>query len=71
MHQVFAMLGQRDITIAVARANAQLPTLLQHYGLLKFIGEHRLYPTNRHAVAAFRQECEQRMSEPRSARVGC
>ena len=37
LHQVFTMLGQRDITIAVTRASPQIPTLLQRYGLLEFI----------------------------------
>ena len=63
LHQVFTMLGQRDITIAVTRASPQIRILLQRYGLSEFIGEHRLYPTNRQAVAAFSQECGQRISE--------
>ncbi|HEX2325085.1 MAG TPA: hypothetical protein VHQ00_06775, partial [Chloroflexota bacterium] len=33
-----------------------LPDLLRKYGLLERIGPGRLYPTDRDAVAAFRQE---------------
>jgi len=33
--------------------------LLADYHLLKLIGENRLYPTNRHALAAFRKEMGQ------------
>ncbi len=69
LHQVFTMLGQRDITIAVTRANPQLPALLQRYRLLELVGEQRLYPTNRHAVAAFRQACGVSMSEPNAAQM--
>jgi hypothetical protein len=29
---------------------------LARYHLLELIGENRLYPTNRHAIAAFRRE---------------
>ena len=56
LHQVLTLLAVRGIAFAVARANPQLPPLLQRYHLLPLIGENRLYPTNRHAVAALRQE---------------
>ena len=56
LHQVLALLANRGVTFAVARANPQLPPLFQRYHLLELIGENRLYPTNRHAVAALRQE---------------
>jgi SulP family sulfate permease len=55
LHQVLKLLVGRGVTFAVARANPQLPALLRRYGLLELIGENRLYPTNRHAVAALRQ----------------
>jgi hypothetical protein len=32
---------------------------LAHYHLLELIGENRRYPTNRHAITAFRQETGQ------------
>ncbi len=60
LHQVLTLLANRGVTFAVARANPQLPPLLQRYHLLELIGENRLYPTNRHAVAALRQERDQR-----------
>ena len=56
LHQVLTLLAARGVTFAVARGNPQLPALLQRYDLLELIGENRLYPTNRHAVAALRQE---------------
>ena len=56
LHQVLTLFAKRCVTFAVARANPQLLPLLQRYGLLEMIGENRLYPTNRHAVAALRQE---------------
>jgi MFS superfamily sulfate permease-like transporter len=56
LHQTVTMLAKRGVILAVARANPQLPALLQRYHLLQLIGETRLYPTNRHAVAALRQE---------------
>jgi SulP family sulfate permease len=56
LHQALSMLTNRGVTFAMARANPHLPPLLQRYHLLETIGENRLYPTNRHAVAALRQE---------------
>jgi len=61
LHQVLTLLAKGGVTFAMARANPQLAPLLQRYGLLELIGQHRLYPTNRHAVAALRQEREQRV----------
>jgi SulP family sulfate permease len=56
LHQVLSLLANRGVTFAVARANPRLPHLLRRYRLLESIGENRLYPTNRRAVAALRQE---------------
>ncbi len=56
LHQTVTLLAKRGVILAVARANPHLPSLLQRYHLLQLIGETRLYPTNRHAVAALRQE---------------
>jgi len=44
------------VTVAISRANAPTAAWLAQYDLLELIGEDRLYPTNRHAVAAYRQE---------------
>jgi high affinity sulfate transporter 1 len=52
LHQVLKLLANRGVTFALARASPQLPPLLQRYQLLGLIGADRLYPTNRHAVAA-------------------
>ena len=59
LHQVLAWLAKRGVTVAVSRANPSTTALLRHYHLLELIGENRLYPTNRHAIAAFRRETEQ------------
>jgi high affinity sulfate transporter 1 len=56
LHQFLTLLANRGVVFAVARANAQLLPLLRRYKLLEAIGENRLYPTNRHAVASLRQE---------------
>ena len=48
-----------QFAVAISRANASMAALLAQYHLLDLIGENRLYPTNRHAIAAFRQEHEQ------------
>ena len=40
----------------VASADAPITALMAQYHLLDLIGENRLYPTNRHAIAAYRQE---------------
>jgi SulP family sulfate permease len=56
LHQVLTWLAQRGVTVAVSRANQSTAALLEHYHLLELIGENRMYPTNRHAIAAFRRE---------------
>ncbi len=59
LHQVLTWLAKRGVTVAVSRANQSTAALLAHYHLLELIGENRLYPTNRHAIAAFRKETGQ------------
>jgi MFS superfamily sulfate permease-like transporter len=59
LHQVLTWLAKRGVTVAVSRANQPTSALLAHYHLLELIGEKRLYPTNRHAMAAFRTETGQ------------
>jgi SulP family sulfate permease len=56
LHQVLTWLAKRSVTVAVSRANPSITALLRHYHLIELIGENRLYPTNRHAIAAFRKE---------------
>jgi high affinity sulfate transporter 1 len=56
LRQILTLLANRGVIFAVARANPQLPPLLRRYGLLELIGENRLYPTNRDAVTALREE---------------
>ena len=55
LHQVLTWLAKRGVTVAVSRANQSTTALLSRYHLLELIGENRLYPTNRHAIAAFRR----------------
>jgi SulP family sulfate permease len=63
LHQVLTWLAKQGVTVAVSRANQPTSDLLAHYHLLEMIGENRLYPTNRHAIAAFRKEAGQAMPE--------
>ncbi len=66
LHQVLAWLANRGVTVALSRANQPTAALLGRYHLLELIGEERLYPTNRHAIAAFRQETGQATPETRA-----
>jgi SulP family sulfate permease len=59
LHQVLTWLAKRGVTVAVSRANQSTAALLAHYHLLELIGENRMYPTNRHAITAFRRETVQ------------
>jgi sulfate permease, SulP family len=63
LHQILTWLSKRGVTVAVSRANPLVTALLRHYRLSELIGENRLYPTNRHAIAAFRQETGQATPE--------
>jgi len=56
LHQVLPDLADRGVTVAISRANPELLDLLKRYHLLEFIGDEHIYPTNRHALAAFREE---------------
>jgi MFS superfamily sulfate permease-like transporter len=56
LHQVLTSLAKHDVTVALSRTNQSTYALLSSYHLLELIGKNRLYPTNRHAMAAFRQE---------------
>jgi MFS superfamily sulfate permease-like transporter len=59
LHQVLTWLANRGVTVALSRANQPTSACLARYHLLELIGENRLYPTNRHAIAAFRRETGQ------------
>jgi high affinity sulfate transporter 1 len=63
LHQVLSRSAERGVTVAISRANEPTAALLARYQLLELIGENRLYPTNRHAIAAFRQEQGQSAQE--------
>jgi len=55
LQQVLTSLAKRGVTVAVSRANKSTAALLSRYRLLELIGEDRLFPTNRHAITAFRR----------------
>jgi SulP family sulfate permease len=63
LHQVLTWLADRGVTVALSRANQPTSALLERYHLLELIGENRLYPTNRHALEAFRRETGQATPE--------
>lgn len=63
LHQVFEILKSRGVTVALSRANPSTAGLLRHYRLLELIGKDRLYPSNRHAIEAFRRETGQATPE--------
>jgi len=63
LHQVLTLLDKQGVTVAVSRANRSTTTLFSRYHLLELIGKNRLYPTNRHAIAAFRRETGQATPE--------
>jgi len=52
------LLDERDITFAVSRADRSFRSWLEKYDLMELIDESNLYPTNRHAAAAFRGDSE-------------
>jgi MFS superfamily sulfate permease-like transporter len=56
LHQVLSGLADRGVTVAISRGNPELLDLLKRYHLLESIGDEHIYPTNRNALAAFRQE---------------
>lgn len=66
LHQVISRLAKRGVTFAISRANPHTVSLLSQYHLLELIGKERLYPTNRHAIAAFRRSPESAIAEPDS-----
>jgi MFS superfamily sulfate permease-like transporter len=59
LHQIFKWLAARGMTIAVSHASPSTLALLKKYHLIDLIGENRIYPSNRHAIAAYRRETGQ------------
>ncbi len=53
--QVLTLLAEKNITFAMSRANKPVPALLERYHLLEKVGKEQLFPTNRHAWAAFQE----------------
>jgi MFS superfamily sulfate permease-like transporter len=48
-----AMLHERGQVLGIARASEPVTHMLDQYGITASIGEDRLYPINRPALAAF------------------
>jgi MFS superfamily sulfate permease-like transporter len=63
LHQVLKWIANRGVTVALSCANPRTSALFDRYHLMELIGENRLYPTNRHAIAAFREETGQAAPE--------
>ncbi len=63
LRQVLTSLVKHGVTVAVSRANQSTTALFSRYHLLELIGGNRLYPTNRHAIEAFRRETGQSTPE--------
>jgi hypothetical protein len=53
-HEVLSLMAEHKITFALSRANKPFIELLKNYHMLDQIGADQIYPTNRHAVAALR-----------------
>ncbi len=56
LHQVLSEMADRRVTVALSRANPELLDWLKRYNLLESIGDDHIYPTNRHALEAYRDE---------------
>ena len=56
LHQILSGMADRGVTVALSRVNPEQLELLKRYNLLELIGEEHIYPTNRHAVAAYREK---------------
>jgi MFS superfamily sulfate permease-like transporter len=54
--QMLKVTRDRGVRFAIARPGPSLPAMLENYELMSSIGMNHLYPTNRHAAAAYRQE---------------
>jgi len=67
LRQAITMLKQRNITVAVSRADRAFRSWLEKYELSELIGPDRFYPTNRHAAAAFREDLGRATSESGAA----
>jgi MFS superfamily sulfate permease-like transporter len=56
LRQAITLLTGRGITFAVSRADRSFRSWLEQYELMELIDQKRLYPTNRHAAEAFRED---------------
>ena len=58
LRQAIGLLASRRITFAISRADVAFRSWLEKYDLMELVEPGRLYPTNRHAAAAYREEVE-------------
>ena len=58
LRQAITMVTDREITFAVSRADQAFRTWLEKYDLMELIDPNHFYPTNRHALAAFREDAQ-------------
>jgi SulP family sulfate permease len=63
LRQAITMLKKQNITFAVSRADRSFRSWLERYDLIELVAPDRFYPTNRHAIAAFRRETGQATPE--------
>ncbi len=56
LRQILSFCNDRDVEFAISRANDSLLHLLDQYELSESVGHQRRFPTNRHAIVAFRKE---------------
>jgi MFS superfamily sulfate permease-like transporter len=56
LREVLDLLSERGIAAAISRASPRLTASLQQFGLLEMIAEDKRYPTDRHALEAYRRE---------------
>jgi SulP family sulfate permease len=63
LRQAITMLKKKNITFAISRADRAFRSWLERYHLIELIEPNRFYPTNRHAVQAFRQSLESATAE--------
>ena len=56
LRQAITMVTKRGVTFAVSRADRSFRSWLEKYDLMKLIEPGRIFPTNRHAAVAFRED---------------
>lgn len=63
LRQAITLLGARNVTFLISRADHAFRSWLEKYELMELIGPEHFYPTNRHAAAAFHKNQESNLAE--------